>query len=130
MQIQEVNITAQGKLQLLECTESKLDVNPVRAAGCRGYLRFHPFPHVEGVMELRSIFVCEEYRQKGYGTKFIKWLEKYAKDEGYTAIYLRSSADGTKVFGKFLAAIDYKYENKGGPIGGGWWRQLKKKDEK
>jgi len=121
--IWELNITHDEKLKLLESTESVNDRNPERVSGYRGYLRFHELD-VPGVIELRSIFVSPEDREKGYGTNFVKWLEKWCRDNGYREIYIHSKADSASVFGKFLVAIKYKYLVKD-PIGGGWYKSLK-----
>ena len=119
--IWELDITSTGRLKLLKSTESVMDKNPERVSDWKGYLRFHTLD-TPGVIELRSIFICEEYRKKGYGTKFIKWLEKWCRDNGYKEIYIHTNADTTSVFGKFLVAIKYKYIVKGEL--GGWWKKL------
>lgn len=121
IKIKELDITSKGTLKLLKSERSMLDVNPSRVASCRGYLRFHP--KTAGVIEMRSIFVSEEYRQKGYGTKFIKWLERWCRKEGYNMIFTKTTLDRTCVFGKFLIkrGFNYKVDE---ALGSGWRKKI------
>ena len=127
LQIRELNITPTGRLSLLKTSESVFDKNPNRIENYKGYLRFHSLEHKQkGVLELRSIFVNEECRKKGYGTKFVKWLEKWCRKEGYSLIYIHTSSKKGSIFGDFLVANGYVYYETKIPLGGGWYKKVRK----
>jgi len=44
------------------------------------------YPHFSNVPEINDVWIYEEYRNKGLGTKLISWLEDIAKDKGYKKI--------------------------------------------
>lgn len=55
-------------------------------------------------VELRRIFVEEDFRGKGIGTTLVKRLEKIAKN---LPIYVRSSATEESIFGKFMKKMKF-----------------------
>lgn len=44
------------------------------------------YPYFSNVPEINDVWIYEEYRSKGLGTKLISWLEQVAKDKGYKEI--------------------------------------------
>lgn len=44
------------------------------------------YPHFSNVPEINDVWIYEEYRNKGLGTKLISWLEAIAKHKGYAEI--------------------------------------------
>lgn len=45
-----------------------------------------PFFAQKNIPEINAIWIDEDHRRKGYGTKLIKWLEDLASHEGYNQI--------------------------------------------
>jgi GNAT superfamily N-acetyltransferase len=44
------------------------------------------YPHFSNVPEINDVWIYEEYRSRGLGTKLINWLEELAKKKGYKEI--------------------------------------------
>lgn len=41
-------------------------------------------------VELDHVFIDEDYRSKGLGKQFMKWVENYVKEKGYEALELNT----------------------------------------
>ena len=59
-------------------------------------------------LEYRTIWVNEDKRRKGFGTKLMKELFKIAKKQG-VEVYVRASTNGKDdPLGKFITSLGYK----------------------
>ena len=73
-----------SQAQIFVCIHNKTNI---------GYATFLPCYSVEfgglwGIIE--ELYIEKEFRNSGLGTKFIQWIEKYAKEKGYKALYLEA----------------------------------------
>lgn len=50
--------------------------------------------------ELRGMYIKSEYRNKGLGIMFLKFMENYAKDRGINQLHLCSSAQALEFYKK------------------------------
>ena len=74
-----------------------------------GYIRFKEWIDQYGkIIEYRAIWVDEDKRRKGLGTKLMKMLAKEAKKRGIKEIYSRLSTDGSDALGKFITSVGFK----------------------
>ncbi len=46
------------------------------------------YPYFAGLPEVHDIWIYEEYRKKGIGSRLIGWLENLAKEKGYQEIVI------------------------------------------
>lgn len=44
------------------------------------------YPHFSNIPEINDVWIYEEYRSRGLGTRLIRWLEEVAKEKGYKEI--------------------------------------------
>ena len=64
---------------------------------------------VGSFIEILSIFIKEEYQQKGFGTELIKRLTEIAKRNNCPTICIKANTDGENdIFGKFLIATGFE----------------------
>lgn len=61
-------------------------------AGVRVEARLDGVPYLGRNSELTDIVILEEYRNKGYGSNLLKYIEKYAKEKGAYCIYAATAA--------------------------------------
>ena len=72
-----------------------------------GYMKYRVF---EDCLEMRSIYVLAQHREKGVGTRFFKWLEDEARQMGKKYIWVHATTDGkTDILGVFLIKLKYKH---------------------
>lgn len=89
-----------------------------RVVGGAGLGPLHGLPPSEGVGEVRDLAVDKKYRGRGLGTRLLKRCLDEARKQGYTRIYLETTADmrnAQKLFVRFgFRPVEQNAENRGG----------------
>ncbi|MDC7242334.1 MAG: GNAT family N-acetyltransferase [Spirochaetales bacterium] len=71
----------------------KTEEETIGIAVCfRGFSTFRNRP----LLNLHDFFIRQEYRKKGYGRRFLQFIEKDAKEQGFCRITLEVYAHNTK----------------------------------
>jgi putative acetyltransferase len=86
-----------------------------KVVGGAGLGPLHGLPPSEGVGEVRDLAVDKKYRGRGLGTRLLKRCLDEARKQGYTRLYLETTADmrnAQKLFVRFgFRAVEQNAEN-------------------